>query len=74
MVSASLGFEPGSTLTLEDLCTTDVATSTLPKKQGHLVKVNQRGFNASYLYSVGRKASTFSSTHCALLNGFQGER
>ena len=49
---ASLGFEPGSILAFQDLHTTDVATGSLPKKLGHLVKVNQRGYNTSYLYTV----------------------
>ena len=39
---ASLGFEPRSILAFQDLRATDVAISTLPKKLGHLVEVNQR--------------------------------
>ena len=38
---APLGFEPWSILTFQDLRNTDVVTSTLPKKLGHLVEVNQ---------------------------------
>ena len=73
MDSTSLGFEPGSSLAFEDLCTTDVVTSRLPKKLGHLVEVNQRGCNASYLYTVGETFNTFSSHQCALLDVFQGD-
>ena len=39
MDSISLEFEPGSILTVQDLCATDVTTSRLPKKLGHLVEV-----------------------------------
>ena len=53
--------------------TTNVATNRLPEKLGHLVEVDQRGYNASYLYTVGRNALRFSSSHCVLLNGFEGD-
>ena len=58
---ALLGLEPGSILAFQGLHTTDVATSTLPKKLGHLVEVNQRGYNASYFYTVGRTLYAFES-------------
>ena len=69
MDSVSLGFEAGSTLAFQDLRTTDVATSRLPKMLGHLVEVNQRGYNTSYLhvYTVGRNALhiSFSTLHAS---------
>ena len=43
MDSVSLEFEPGSILALR---ATDVGTSRLSKKLGHLVNVNQRGYIA----------------------------
>ena len=43
MILPSLGFEPESMLAFQDLHTTDVATSSLNKKLGHLVEVNQKG-------------------------------
>ena len=42
----SLGFEPWSVLAFQDYHTTDVAISRLPKNLGHLVEVNQKGYNA----------------------------
>ena len=42
----SLGFEPGSILAFQDLHTTNVSTSRLPKMLGHLVEVNERGYNS----------------------------
>ena len=39
-----VGFEPGSILAFQDLHTTNVATSRLPKELGYLVKLNQRGY------------------------------
>ena len=47
MDSASVGFEPASILAYQDLRATNVATSSLPKELGHLVKVNQRGYSTS---------------------------
>ena len=49
MDTAFLGFEPGSILALQNLCATDVASSTLPKKLGYLIKVNQRGYSTPWL-------------------------
>ena len=70
----SLGFEPGSILAFRDLCTTDVTTSRLPKKLGHLVEVNQRGYNASLSTVRSKNDFRFSTPHCALLDGFQSNQ
>ena len=70
---AFLGFEPGSILAFQDLHTTDVTTSTLPEKLGHLVEVNQRGYNASYLYTVGRNTLRVFLLPTVRLDGFQGD-
>ena len=61
MDSASLGFEPRSIFTFHDLPTTDVATSRLPKKLGHLVEVNHRGHNVSYIQWGGMLYAFFFS-------------
>ena len=71
--SAFLGFEPGSILTFQDICTTDVTTGRLPKKVGHLVKVNQKGYNARFNYSAwGGVFLRFSTPHCLLFGWIQG--
>ena len=64
--SASLEFDPGSTLALQDLHTTDATTSMLPIKLGYLVEANQRGYSARLNYSGEEHFAVFYYPLCAL--------
>ena len=67
---ASPEFETGSILAFQDLPYRCRQQYTAYKAIGHLVEINQRGYNTSNLYIVGRNALRVFLFPTAHLDGF----